>query len=287
MTMHEPLPPRAGVGFKLQHAAAILASEPDVGWFEVHPENYMVAGGPRHATLAAIRDRYPLSLHGVGLSLGSAAPPDTAHLEALRDLITRYEPASVSEHVAWVAHGDLYFGDLLPVPLDDPSLVNLCANIERTQEALGRRIIVENPSHYLRPRGDAAEEVDFLAEMARRTGCGLLIDLDNITISAANVGYDARAYVDRLDAALIGEVHLAGHASDEGDSGLLIDTHSQPVPPDVWQLFRRLLERAGALPTLVEWDNDVPEWPVLHAEMHKAEICLQAYALRTPRRRSA
>jgi len=285
--MAETLPPRAGVGFKLEHARAILDDQPEVGWFEVHPENYMVAGGPRHATLAAIRERYPLSLHGVGLSLGSAQPPDADHLAALKALVDRYEPASVSEHVAWVAHGELYFGDLLPVTIDDDSLAILCANIERTQEALGRRILVENPSHYLRPGGSERAELDFLVAMAQRTGCGLLLDLDNITISAANVGYDALAYVDGLPAELIGEVHLAGHAEDKGASGLLIDTHSRPVPADVWQLFRRLVARTGPLPTLIEWDNDVPAWPVLQAEMHKADICLEAYAPRPARRRSA
>jgi len=285
--MAETLPPRAGVGFKLEHARPILDTQPDVGWFEVHPENYMVDGGPRHATLEAIRARYPLSLHGVGLSLGSAAPPDADHLAALKALVDRYDPASISEHVAWVAHGDLYFGDLLPVTIDDDSLAVLSANIERTQEALGRRILVENPSHYLRPEGNEREELDFLTAMARRTGCGLLVDLDNITISAANVGYDADAYVDGLPVDLIGEVHLAGHAEDTGASELLIDTHSRPVPPDVWQLFRRLVARVGPVPTLIEWDNDIPPWPVLQAEMHKAEICLEAYAPRPTRRRSA
>jgi hypothetical protein len=285
--MAEPLPPRAGVGFKLEHARPILDTAPDVGWFEVHPENYMVEGGPRLATLDAIRARYPLSLHGVGLSLGSAQPPDPDHLAALATLIDRYDPASVSEHVAWVAHGDLYFGDLLPVTIDDASLAVLCANIARTQDALGRRILVENPSHYLRPAGDERDELDFLVAMARRTGCGLLVDLDNVTISAANVGYDAAAYVDGLPGDLIGEVHLAGHAEDGGDGELLIDTHSRPVPPDVWQLLRRLVARVGPVPTLVEWDNDVPEWPVLEAEMHKAAICLEAYAPRPQRRRSA
>jgi hypothetical protein len=285
--MVDPLPTRAGVGFKLEHARAILEAEPDVGWFEVHPENYMVAGGPRHAALTAIRERYPLSLHGVGLSLGSGQPPDADHLRALKALVERYDPASVSEHVAWVAHGDLYFGDLLPVTIDDDGLAVLCANIERTQEALGRRILVENPSHYLRTTGSERAELDFLVAMARRTGCGLLVDLDNITISAANVGYDAEAYVAGLPGELIGEVHLAGHTEDAGDSELLIDTHSRPVPPDVWQLFRRLVARVGPVPTLIEWDNDVPEWPVLAAEMRKAEICLEAYAPRPQRRRSA
>jgi len=175
----------------------------------------------------------------------------------------------------------------LPVTIDDDGLAVLSANIERTQEALGRRILVENPSHYLRPEGNEREELDFLTAMARRTGCGLLVDLDNITISAANVGYDADAYVDGLPVDLIGEVHLAGHAEDTGASELLIDTHSRPVPPDVWQLFRRLVARVGPVPTLIEWDNDIPPWPVLQAEMHKAEICLEAYAPRPTRRRSA
>jgi uncharacterized protein len=285
--MAEPLPPRAGVGFKLEHARPILDTTPDVGWFEVHPENYMVEGGPRLATLDAIRARYPLSLHGVGLSLGSAEPPDRDHLAALGALVERYDPASVSEHVAWVAHGELYFGDLLPVTIDDASLAVLCANIQRTQDALGRRILVENPSHYLRPAGGERAELEFLTAMARRTGCGLLVDLDNIQISAANVGYDAAAYVDGLPGELVGEVHLAGHAEDTGDGELLIDTHSRPVPADVWQLFRRLVARVGAVPTLVEWDNDVPDWPVLEAERHKAAICLEAHASVAPGRRSA
>ena len=278
--MAAALPARAGVGLKLEHAPTILETAPDVGWFEVHPENYMVAGGPRHAALTAIRERYPLSLHGVGLSLGSDAPPDPDHLRALRELVDRYAPASVSEHLAWSAHGDLYFGDLLPVPLTTEALDRVCANIERTQDALGRTILVENPTHYLRDSGGAVPEVEFLATAAARTGCGLLVDVNNIQISAANVGYDPVAYLDALPGERIGEVHLAGYEVDdaEPDDPLLIDSHSRPVQADVWQLFRRLVARVGALPTLVEWDNDVPAWPTLHAEMHKAEVILEAYA---------
>ncbi len=275
--MADALPARAGLGFKLEHARDVLDGAPDVGWFEVHPENYMVDGGPRHRTLEALRAHYPLSLHGVGLSLASDAPPDAAHLDSLRALVDRYDPASVSEHLAWSAHGDLYFGDLLPVPLTDEALDRVADNIARTQDALGRPILIENPTHYLRPEGGAAEEVAFLAETAKRTGCRLLVDINNIRISAANVGYDANLYVDALPGELIGEVHLAGYEEDAGDTDLLIDSHARPVQPEVWHLYRRLLARVGPLPTLVEWDNDVPAWPVLFAEAQKADLCLMAY----------
>ncbi len=276
--MADRLPPRAGVGFKLEHATDVLDGRPEIGWFEVHPENYMVDGGPRHRALEALRDAYPLSLHGVGLSLASDAPPDAGHLAALKALIDRYDPASVSEHLAWSAHGDLYFGDLFPVPLTNAALDRVADNVARAQDALDRRILIENPTHYLRPNGSAEEEVAFLTTIAARTGCGLLVDVNNIQISAANVGYDAEAYIDALPVELIGEVHLAGYEEDEGAEALLIDSHARPVQSDVWQLFRRLVARAGALPTLVEWDNDVPAWQVLYAEAQKAELCLRAHA---------
>lgn len=275
--MVNDLPARAGVGLKLEHAPIVLAEQPDVGWFEVHPENFMVDGGPRHAALQAVRERYPLSLHGVGLSLGSDADPDDEHLRALRALVERYDPASVSEHLAWSVHGELYFGDLLPVPLTEEALERVCVNVERTQEAIGRKLLIENPTHYLRTPGPAVPEIEFLEAIARRTGCGLLVDVNNIQISAANVGYDALAYVDSLPADVVGEIHLAGYEEDAGGSGLLIDSHATPVAADVWQLFRRLIDRIGARPSLVEWDNDVPEWAVLFNEMQKADMCLLAY----------
>lgn len=273
------LPARAGAGFKLEHAADVLESRPDIGWFEIHPETYMVAGGPRHRILEALRAAWPLSFHGVGLSLGSAALPDSDHLSALASLVARYEPAVVSEHLAWCAHGDLCFGDLLPVPATREALDTVCRNIEHTQEALGRTILVENPSHYLRPPGaDTLPETVFLAEMARRTGCSLLVDVNNVQVSAANLGTDAGAYVDALPAARIGEIHLGGHEREEGPEPLLIDSHAGPVAPEVWTLFRRLVSRVGPRPALVEWDNDVPAWPVLHAEVGKAEQCLRSCA---------
>ncbi len=276
--MTEPLPRRAGVGLKLEHATTVLEERPDVGWFEVHPETFMVEGGPRHRILEEIRARYPLSLHGVALSLAGADPLDAAHLAALKALVDRYQPASVSEHLAWSAHGDLYFGDLLPVPLTAATLDHLAANVARTQDALGRTILIENPSHYLRPPGTALDEIAFLTACAERTGCGLLVDVNNVQISAANVGYDAEAYVDALPGELIGEIHLAGYEADANEPGLLIDSHARPVAPDVWNLLRRLLARVGPKPVLVEWDNDVPAWPVLEAEVQKAEFCLQAHA---------
>lgn len=271
------LPPRAGVGFKLEHAAAILETRPEIGWLEIHPETYMVAGGPRHALLEAVRADWPLSFHGVGLSLGGASPPDAAHLAALAALVDRYRPAVVSEHLAWCAHGAVCFGDLLPVPATREALDTVCRNVERTQEALGRTILVENPSHYLRlPGTDAMPEPAFLAELARRTGCGLLVDVNNVTVSAGNLGVDAGAYVDALPAGAIGEIHLGGHSRDDGPAPLLIDDHAGPVSPPVWDLFRRLLARIGPRPALVEWDNAVPAWPVLHAEARKADRILES-----------
>jgi uncharacterized protein len=266
------VPGRAGVGLKLEHAGEILDSAPVLGWFEVHPENYMVAGGPRHAILEAIRERFPLSLHGVALSLAGAEPLDRDHLRALRALVRRYQPGLVSEHLAWSAHEGVYLADLLPAPTSSEALERLCDNIDRVQEALGRRILVENPSNYLVLPGNEMPEVEFLVTAARRTGCGLLIDVNNVHISAHNVGTDAHAYVDALPAELIGEIHLAGHAVDQAlGRPLLIDDHASPVTAEVWALYDRLIRRIGARPTLIEWDNEVPAWPILLAEAGKAD----------------
>ena len=196
---------RAGVGLKAEHTRAILEDRPNLGWVEVHPETYMVAGGPRHATLEAVRERYPLSLHGVALSLGGAEPLDRKHLRALRALVDRYEPGLVSEHVAWSAHDGVYFGDLLPVPLTASGLDRLCANVAEAQEALGRQILIGNPSNYLLLPDSEIPEPEFLVDTVRRTGCGLLVDVNNICVSAANVGYDAEAYIDTLPVELIGQ----------------------------------------------------------------------------------
>jgi len=269
------IPARAGVGFKLEHAEEIAAARPDLGWFEAHPENYMVAGGPRPAALEALRRDYPLSLHGVGLSLGGAERLDRAHLAALRDLADRFQPALVSEHLAWSAYRGTYFADLLPLPLNRATLDQLCDNIDQAQEALGRRILIENPSHYLALPGSEMAEPAFLEAAARRSGCGLLVDVNNIHVSAVNLGLDAESYVDAVPVDLVGEVHLAGHLVDgSAQERLLIDDHGAPVAPGVWRLYRRLLERAGPLPTLIEWDNNLPAWPRLYAEARKAEALL-------------
>lgn len=265
--------PTAGTGFKPQHFAAACAA-PAVGyWCEVHPENYMVAGGPRLAMLEALRSRHPLSLHGVGLSLAADAPPDPEHLARLKVLVERFEPFLVSEHLAWSAWRGAYLPDLLPFPRTRAALLRIADNVARTQDALGRRILVENPSLYLALDGHDYAETDFLAELSRRTGCGLLVDVNNVFVSAANLGFDAAAYLDALPGEAVGEIHLAGHAEDSA-GGLLIDTHGAPVAAPVWALFERLVSRIGPRPTLIERDEDVPEFAVLMAERDRAAALL-------------
>ena len=269
------IPDRAGVGFKADHAEALLNDRPDLGWVEVHAENYMVPGGPRHRMLEAVRARFPLSLHGVALSLGGAERLDRDHLRALRALIDRYEPGLISEHVAWSTHDGVYFADLLPAPLSAEALDRLCANVDEAQEALGRQILIENPSNYLPVPGSDIPEPEFLAAAARHTGCGLLVDVNNVYVSAVNLGTDAHAYLDALPGELIGEIHLAGHAVDAADGApLLIDDHGAPVADAVWALYQHLLRRTGPRPTLIEWDTEIPAWPVLYAEAQKAEALL-------------
>ncbi len=268
------IPDRVGVGFKAQHADAILDRTTDLGWLEVHPENYMVPGGPRHALLEAVRERYPLSLHGVALSLGGSARLDRDHLMALRVLIDRYEPGLVSEHLAWSVQGDVYFADLLPLPLNTETLDVLCRNIDEAQEFLGRQILIENPANYMALPGSDVPEPEFLAAAVRRTGCGLLVDVNNIHVSARNTGLHADAYIDALPVELIGEIHVAGYLHDDAAGGLLIDSHGSAAAPEVWGLLERLLSRCGPKPVLVEWDTDVPSWPVLFGEVQKAQRIL-------------
>lgn len=273
------IPALAGTSFKAEHAAGIAADAGGVGWFEVHPENYMVAGGPRLAQLEALRAEYPLSMHGVGLSLGAGEPPDENHLAALRGLVERFEPGLVSEHLAWSSHDGLYLADLLPCALTSAVLNGVVDAIDRTQAALGRQILIENPSSYV-PRPDAwLPEIQFLGEVAARSGCGLLMDVNNIFVSAHNLGFDANAYVDAVPGAAVGEIHLAGYSVDlnHGDP-ILLDTHGATVADEVWALYARLVRRIGAKPTLVEWDTDLPQWPVLRREAERANACLQALA---------
>ncbi|SFJ17300.1 DUF692 domain-containing protein [Caulobacter sp. UNC279MFTsu5.1] len=264
------MPPTAGLGLKPQHYAEALVSDADGLWFEVHPENYMAAGGPRLRALEAIRERRPLSLHGVGLSLAADADPDPGHLAALKALADRFAPFVVSEHLAWSAWRGVHQPDLLPFPRTRAALDRIAGNIGRTQDVLGRTILVENPSLYLPLAGHDLDETDFLIDLTRRTGCGLLVDVNNVFVSASNLGYAAEAYLDALPAEAVGEIHLAGHGPDEGGSALLIDTHGAPVAEPVWVLYRRLVDRIGPRPTLIERDDDVPAFAVLMAERDRA-----------------
>ncbi len=269
----------AGLGLKPEHYDAALAARIDGLWFEVHAENYMVAGGPRLGWLEAIRASHPVSLHGVSLSLAGDAEPDPAHLLRLAALARRIQPALISEHLAWSAWNGRHFPDLLPFPRSTETLHRIAANIARTQDALNTVIAVENPSHYLRIEGHAWDEIDFLAELARRTGCRLLLDINNVHVSARNLGFCASDWLDRFPADLVSEIHLAGHAPDPtlGDA-LLIDSHDAPVAPEVWRLYRHFLERAGARPTLIERDGNVPAFDVLMAERMQAHAALRCVA---------
>jgi uncharacterized protein (UPF0276 family) len=274
--------PVAGLGFKPQHFTEAMSCPAAGLWFEVHAENYMVAGGPRLSMLEALRSRYPLSIHGVGLSLAAVADPDPRSLAALRNVVNRFNPFAVSEHLAWSGWGGTHLPDLLPFPRNGESLQRLVRNIDMTQEALGRRILIENPSAYL-PLAHEMPEADFLAELVRRTDCGLLVDVNNAWVSACNVGGDASQYLAALPADAIGEIHLAGHSTDAGlpDSGLLIDTHAEPVCDAVWQLYAALLERIGPRPTLIERDDNVPDFDVLMLERDRAAVLLSAASQRT------
>ena len=270
------IPPRTGVGLKPEHYAAILATDPDIGWFEIHAENYMGAGGPPHRYLTAIRERYPLSLHGVGLSIGAARPLDKDHLGRLKALNERYQPGLFSEHLAWSTHDSVFLSDLLPVPYTRETLARVADHIDEVQETVGRRMLLENPSTYVAFEASTMSEIDFLKDIVRRTGCGLLLDVNNIHVSATNQHYDAAAYLDAFPVEHVGEIHLAGYAPEADDNGdpLLIDAHDRPVDPVVLKLYEMAIARTGAVPTLVEWDNDVPDWPTLHAEARRVEAVL-------------
>jgi uncharacterized protein (UPF0276 family) len=273
-TLHpNRLSANVGVGFKVEHFDAIADSRPALGFFEVHAENYMGAGGPPHRRLAAIRRDYPLSLHGVGLSIGSPGPLDRAHLARLARVAERYQPAMVSEHLAWSTHAGAFFNDLLPLPYDEETLARVCEHIDETQSALGRTILLENPSTYVAFAETTMGETEFLAEIVRRTGCGLLLDVSNVFVSATNHGRDPHRYLADFPKTAVGEMHLAGYADDTDDAGLplLIDAHNSPVREAVWALYAEAIRRCGPVRTLVEWDNDVPVWPALFAEARRAD----------------
>jgi uncharacterized protein (UPF0276 family) len=273
----QPIPPRAGVGLKPEHYADILAGAPDVGWFEIHAENYMGAGGPPHRWLTAIRERFPLSLHGVGLSIGAARPLDRDHLARLKALDARYQPGLFSEHLAWSSHDSVFLADLLPVPYDRETLERVADHVDEVQDTIGRQMLLENPSTYVAFAASTMGEIEFLSEVVRRTGCGLLLDVNNVHVSATNQQYDPVAYLDVFPMEHVGEIHLAGYAptKDDGGAPLLIDAHDRAVDAAVLRLYDHALARAGrAVPTLVEWDNDVPAWPTLHAEARRVEAVL-------------
>ncbi|MFN3724107.1 MAG: DUF692 domain-containing protein [Paracoccaceae bacterium] len=269
------LPKTAGVGFKPEHFAAIREDDRKPGFFEVHAENYMGAGGLPHAQLTALRADHALSLHGVGLSIGGAGPLNADHLARLRHLCDRYQPESFSEHLAWSSHGTDYLNDLLPLPYTNETLALVCDHVDAVQTALGRRMLLENPSTYVLFEQSTITEVEFLHQVARRTGCGLLLDVNNVFVTCTNHRMDPRAWLADFPLDLVGEIHLGGHAEESLPSGpLLIDAHGTPVADPVWTLYAEVIARTGPLPTLVEWDNDVPEWPVLRAEAARAQAIL-------------
>lgn len=288
--MNAPTSPtlaHVGVGLKPQHYVpaleAVSASTPfsaqRPGWFEVHPQNYFGAGGPPHRWLSAFAERVPLSFHSVGLSLGSAEGVNVQELEQLAALCNRYAPALVSDHLSWSGSASNRYPDLLPVPYTREALDHFAAQVGRVQDRLGRSILIENPSRYLAFAGDEMTEAEFLHALCAAAGCGLLLDINNIEVSATNLGLDAEAMVDAVAPALVGEVHLAGHAREEhAHRALLIDNHGSAVSDETWRLFERFVRRAGARPTLIEWDTDVPAFDVLLAEAAKAEAIMPACA---------
>ena len=275
-----PIAGRAGTSFKPEHLAAILADDVRGGFFEVHAENYMGAGGPPHAALARIRRDHPLSLHGVCMSIGGSAPLDRDHLARFAGLVERYEPALVSEHLAWSTHTTTFFNDLLPLPYTEATLAHVVDHIDEVQEAIRRPILLENPSTYLVFTESTYAETDFLREVVRRSGCGLLLDVANVFVSATNHGFAAVDYLADFPLAQVGEIHLAGHKAQADDEGepLLIDSHDGPVPDSVWALYAGVIARVGPVATLVEWDSDVPDWPVLKTEATAAREILARHA---------
>lgn len=271
---------RAGAGFKPAYLNDLLTDTLQDAFFEVHAENYMGAGGPPHRALSALRAAYPLSVHGVGLSIGGPSPLDAAHLARFVAVVARYEPVLVSEHLAWSSHGGQFFNDLLPLPYNSRTLQQVCDHVDQVQQALRRPLLLENPSTYLQFSTSDRTEPEFLGEVVRRTGCGLLLDVNNVVVSATNHGYDAQAYLHELPLHAVGQIHLGGHSEQQDENGqrLLIDSHDRCVAPEVWALYETLLSLTGPLPTLVEWDSDLPAWAVLKDQMQQAQTRMAAVA---------
>jgi uncharacterized protein len=273
------LPSRAGVGLKPQHYRTIIETQPSMGFFEVHAENYMGEGGPPHRYLTAIRENYPLSLHGVGLSIGADKPLDEVHLARLKNLLKRYEPALFSEHLAWSTHDTNFLNDLLPVPYTAETLARVTEHIDQVQDVLGRKMLLENPTTYLAFAASTYSETDFIAEAVRRTGCGLLLDVNNVYLASINQEWNPHSYIDNYPLTHVQEIHLAGFIQEADEMGrpLLIDTHSRPVDPDVWALYEHVIRRIGPKPTLIEWDADVPSWEVLQSEAARANAVMHLH----------
>lgn len=274
------LPVGVGVGFKPQHFETILETSGDLGFFEIHAENYMGAGGRPHAQLSALRRDHALSIHGVGLSIGGAGPLDNDHLERLKALCARYQPESFSEHLAWASHHEIFYNDLLPLPLNEATLAQVTDHVDELQNALRRRVLIENPASYLSFSDGTIAEPQFLAELSRRTGCGLLLDVNNVYVSACNLGFDPKTYLDAFALELVGEIHLAGHGTSRDQNGatILIDTHGAAVADPVFALYDSVLARTGPLPSLIERDNDVPDWTDMLAETRAVGAILVAAA---------
>ncbi len=271
------LPSRPGVGYKQQHFDAIRQHPGQVAWIEIHAENYMGDGGRPIAQLHALRHQIPVSCHGVGLSIGGEEQLDADHLNRLKRLVGWLDPASFSEHLAWSTHDGIYFNDLLPLPYTKRTLGRVCDHIDQVQEALDRTMLLENPSNYLEFEESEFGEIEFIYDVSRRTGCGLLLDVNNVHVSSVNRGWDAKEYIDSFPLHRVGEIHLGGHVVEHDADGnpLLIDNHATKVVDPVWDLYGYTIGQSGPLPTLIEWDNDVPTWSVLASEAAKAAEILK------------
>ncbi len=278
----ERLPNAPGVGYKPQHFDHIQAARGDVAWIEVHAENYMGDGGRPLAQLRALSEKFAISIHGVGLSIGGETPLDTNHLARLKKLCDWINPASFSEHLAWSTHGSEFLNDLLPLPYTQATLSRVAGHINQVQDTLGRQMLLENPSSYLAFTESTLSETEFLTELTRRTGCGLLLDVNNVFISATNLNLSAEAYIDAYPTDKVGEIHVGGHDEDHDDHGapLLIDSHGAAVVDPVWALLEYTLAQTGPAPVLVEWDNDVPDWPTLRDEAARAAAALAQTTVR-------
>lgn len=270
------LPNAPGVGYKPQHFQEILDNSGVVQWLEIHAENYMGAGGRPLAQLEHLSERFPISVHGVGLSIGGEARLDPDHLDRLKTLVGWLQPTVFSEHLAWSSHESAFLNDLLPLPYTQDTLDRVCTHIDQVQNTIGRQMMLENPSSYLAFSESTYSEPEFLRQVAKRTGCGLLLDVNNVFVSATNLNYDPRGYISDYPLEYVGEIHLGGHDEDHDDHGapLLIDSHGKPVVDPVWALLDHTLAISGPKPILIEWDNDVPAWPELHAEAERAAAAL-------------